>query len=99
MATSVIIQNPKNGLTRMGYFGFSWTYLLFGWWVPLIRGELGVAALHLIFTLITFGVWQFIVAFLYNKQYMIRMLEKGYILKDEPAVMARARAELGIAEV
>jgi hypothetical protein len=30
---------------------------------------------------------------------MIRMLEKGYILKDEPAVMARARAELGIAEI
>jgi hypothetical protein len=49
--------------------------------------------------LITFGLWQFIVAFLYNKQYMIRMLEKGYILKDEPAVMARARAELGIAEI
>jgi hypothetical protein len=83
----------------MGYFGFSWTYLLFGWWVPLIRGERGVAALHLIFTLITFGLWQFIVAFLYNKQYMIRMLEKGYILKDEPAVMACARAELGIAEI
>jgi hypothetical protein len=99
MATGVIIQNPNNGLTRMGYFGFSWTYLLFGWWVPLIRGELGVAALHLIFTLITFGLWQFIVAFLYNKQYMIRMLEKGYILKDEPAVMARARAVLGIVEV
>jgi hypothetical protein len=31
MATGVIIQNPKTGLTRMGYFGFSWTYLFFGW--------------------------------------------------------------------
>ena len=99
MATGVIIQNPTNGLTRMGYFGFSWTYLFFGWWVPLIRGELGVAALHFLFTIFTFGLWQLIVAFLYNKQYMTRMLEKGYVLKDEPAVMARARAVLGIVEV
>ena len=81
MATGVIIQNPNNGLTRIGYFGFSWTYLFFGWWVPLIRGELGVAALHLLFTICTFGLWQLIVAFLYNKQYMVRMLEKGYVLK------------------
>jgi hypothetical protein len=30
---------------------------------------------------------------------MTRMLEKGYVLKDELAVMARARAELGIMEL
>ncbi len=99
MASSVIIQNPTNGLTRKGYFGFSWTYLFFGWWVPLIRGELGVAALHFLFTCITLGVWQFIVAFLYNKQYMTRMIEKGYVLKDDEATMARARAALEIAEI
>ena len=97
MATAVIIQHPSTGLTRVGYFGFSWTYLFFGWWVPLIRGELGVAAIHFIFTIVTFGFWQLIVAFLYNKQYMTRMLSKGYQLKDEPAVMARAKAALGIA--
>jgi hypothetical protein len=99
MATGVIIQHPTNGLTRMGYFGFSWTYLFFGWWVPLFRGELGVAALHFLFTVFTFGLWQLIVAFLYNKQYMTRMLEKGYVLKDEPAIMARARAYLGVVEI
>ena len=99
MATAIIIQNPTNGLTRMGYFGFSWTYLFFGWMVPLFRGELGVAALHFLFTICTFYVWQIVAAFLYNKQYMTRMLEKGYILKDEPALMAQARAVLGIMEV
>ena len=67
--------------------------------MPLVRGELGVAALHFLFTLCTFGLWQLIVAFLYNKQYMTRMLEKGYVLKDEPTVMAEARAVLGIMEV
>jgi hypothetical protein len=99
VATKVIIQDPNNGLTKNGYFGFSWTYFFFGWFVPLIRGELGVAALHCLFSMITFGLWQFIVCFLYNKQYMTRMLEKGYQLKDNEAVMRLARTSLGIAEI
>ncbi len=99
MATKVIIQHPVNGLTKNGYFGFSWTYLFFGWFVPLFRGELGVAALHLLFTMFTFGFWQLIVCFIYNKQYMTRMLEKGYILKDSESVMQQARMKLGIADL
>jgi hypothetical protein len=99
VATKVIIQHPVNGLTRNGYYGFSWTYLFFGWLVPLFRGELGVAALHLLFTLFTFGFWQLIVSFLYNKQYMTRMLEKGYVLKDTEEAMAKARVALGVAKV
>ena len=99
MASKVMIQHPANGLTRTGFYGFSWTYLLFGWWVPLIRGELGVAALHFIFTVLTIGIWQIIVAFLYNKQFMTRMLEKGYVLKDSEHVMSAARAKLGIADL
>ena len=99
MASKVTIQNPTNGLTKTGFFGFSWTYFFFGWFVPLFRGELGVAALHLLFSLFTFGLWQFIVCFMYNKQYMTRMLEKGYVLRDKPAVMATAREKLGIADL
>ena len=97
MATKVVIQHPASGLTRSGYFGFSWTYLIFGWWVPLFRGEVFVAALHFLFTVVTFGLWQLIGAFLYNKQYMTRMLEKGYVLNDDEQTMAEARRALGIA--
>lgn len=96
MARKVMLQHPPTGLIRSGYYGFSWTYLFFGWWVPLFRGELGVAALHLLFTLFSFGLWQLIVAFLYNRQFMIRMLEKGYVLADREEVMASARVALGI---
>jgi len=99
MATKVIIQHPSNGLTKNGYYGFSWTYFFFGWWVPLFRGELGVAALHLVFTIFTLGLWQLIVSFLYNKQYTTRMLEKGYILRDGEEIMSKARIALGIAQV
>ena len=97
MATKVMIIHPTSGLSRKGYFGFSWTYLFFGWWVPMFRGELGVAALHLLFTIVTFGLWQIVVAFLYNKQFMTRMLEKGYVLGDTEEVMTQARIALGIA--
>ena len=96
MATRVMMEHPTIGLVKKGYFGFSWTYLFFGWFVPLIRGELGVAAIHLLFTMVTFGVWQLIMPFLYNKQFMVRMLEKGYVLKDTEDKMTAARLKLGI---
>lgn len=97
MATAVTIKHPATGLTRKGYFGFSWTYLIFGFFVPLFRGELGVAALHCLFSMLTLGLWQFLACFLYNKQYMIRMLEKGYVLADSDDMNALARAKIGIA--
>ena len=46
MAKIVKIKHPQSGLIQEGKVGFSWTYLFFGFWVQLIRGELGVAALH-----------------------------------------------------
>lgn len=94
-----MIQHPASGLIKNGYFGYSWTYLFFGWFVPLIRGELGIAALHLIFSIVTLGIWQFILSFIYNKQYMTRMLEKGYVLNDSEPLMEAARNKLGIAKV
>ena len=96
MATSVLIRHRESGLTRSGYVGFSWTYLFFGWFVPLFRGELGVAALHLLFTFVTGGLWQLIVCFLYNRQYMTRMLTGGWVLADSPERNALAAAKLDL---
>ena len=96
MAKKVTLKNPSTGLMKQGFYGYSWTYLFFGFFVPLFRGELVVGALHLLFTLFTGGLWQLIVSFLYNNQYMTRMLEKGYVLSDEEGVMAAARVKLGI---
>ena len=81
---------------KTGLYGFSWTYLFFGWFVPLFRGELGVGALHLLFTFVTFGLWQFIVCFLYNKQYMTRMLTNGWELAGTDEENQNARAALGM---
>jgi hypothetical protein len=99
MATKVKIKHSQSNLVKNGFYGFSWTYFFFGFWVPLIRGELGVAALHFLFTVITFGLWQLIVSFLYNKQYMTRMLTNGWDLSDNNDINESARIALGIASL
>ncbi|TCR63360.1 hypothetical protein [Bosea sp. BK604] len=96
MAQVVMMKNDRTGLVKKGFVGFSWTYLFFGFWVPLIRGELTVAALHLLFTMFTFGLWQFIVAFLYNKQYTTRLIEQGYRFADTDAMNMLAAQRIGV---
>ena len=94
MATAVPIKHTDSGMMKTGLHGFSWTYLFFEWFVPLFRGELGVAALHLLFTFVTFGLWQLIFCFLYNKQYMTRMLTNGWVLAGNEDENLKARAAL-----
>jgi hypothetical protein len=96
MVKKVQLIHPLSGLIKSDYFGFSWTSLFFGWFVPVFRGELLIALLHFAITVVTFGIWQVIIAFLYNKQYMTRMLEKGYVLNDTEEVNEAARRKLGI---
>ena len=99
MAKKVALIHPQTGLLKSGFYGFSWTFLFFGWFVPLFRGELLIALLHFTITVITIGLWQIIFAFLYNKQYTTRLLEKGYVLNDSAEVNEEARQKLGIAWV
>jgi hypothetical protein len=99
MAKRVALIHPQTGLIKSGFYGFSWTFLFFGWFVPLFRGELLIALLHFTITVITIGLWQIIFAFLYNKQYTTRLLEKGYVLNDTAEVNEEARQRLGIARV
>ena len=96
MAQSIAIVHKESGMMKNGLYGFSWTYLFFGWFVPLFRGELGVAALHLLFSLVTLGIWQLIACFLYNQQYMTRMLTNGWELAGTETDNLAAQAALGM---
>lgn len=96
MATSVNIKHTSSGLTKTGYYGFSWTYLFFGWLVPVFRGELGVAALHLLFTMFSLGIWQLIASFMYNKQHMQRLITSGWELVGSDEEVQSAKLSLGI---
>ena len=92
----VRIVHADSGLVKTGYIGYSWTYLLFGWFVPLVRGELGVAVLHLVITIVSAGLSQLIFAFIYNRQYMNRMLTSGWRLDVSDENFELARRVLGI---
>lgn len=94
----VLIKHTQSGLVKSGYVGFCWTYWFFGWLVPVIRGEIGVGVLHLILTICTFGLFQIIMAFLYNKQFMTRQLTSGWVLSDTEELNILAKTKLGIAQ-
>tara|TARA_B100000686_G_C16648335_1_gene894120 strand:- start:235 stop:552 length:318 start_codon:yes stop_codon:yes gene_type:complete len=96
MATKIKIKHEKSAMIKDGYYGFSWTYFFFGWLVPLFRGELGVGALHLLFTIVTLGIWQIFLCFLYNKQYMTRMLTAGWKIVGNEQEIGNAKVALGI---
>jgi len=92
----VILRNKASGVGKTGRLGWSWTYLYFGFWVPLVRGEIGIAALHLLFTAITFGVFQIIWSFFYNKQHMTRLLTNGWEVNDSDQVKMMVNRKLMI---
>jgi hypothetical protein len=93
----VRIKHEKSSIVKNGYIGYCWTYFFIGGLVPIIRGEIGIGLLHMILSLITFGVFQVIMPFLYNKQYMIRQLTNGYQLSDSEELMQLAKVKLNIA--
>ncbi|MBU6496972.1 MAG: hypothetical protein KGJ41_03965 [Rhodospirillales bacterium] len=93
---SVMIQHTTSGLTKKGFYGYSWTYLLFGWLVPIFRGEIGIGFLHLVLTVVTVGVFQVVMPYLYNRQYTSRQLANGWVLADSTEKMQQARYRLKI---
>ena len=90
----VRLRNTTGGVVKVGRLGWSWTYLYFGFWVPLFRSEIGIAALHLLFTFVTFGLFQPVWSFLYNKQQMTRLLTSGWEVDDSEEVRQFVRRKL-----
>lgn len=93
---SVAVTHKDSGMKKKGYVGFSWTYLLFGWLVPIFRGEIGIGALHFLLTVFTFGFTQLVFAFLYNKQNLSRMLLAGWVLDVNDPNFELACKKMGI---
>ena len=90
------LKHTNSGLNKPGYVGYCWTYFFFSFFVPIFRGEILIGVLHLIFSVVTFGLFQLIIPFLYNKQFTSRMLTSGWELSDTEENMQVARLKLGI---
>jgi hypothetical protein len=58
--------------------GFSWTTLLFGFFVPLFRGDILWALIMVGAALLTAGISLIVFPFFYNKVYIDSLLKKGY---------------------
>ena len=92
----VNLKHSNSGVNKTGYTGYCWTYFFFGFFVPIFRGEILIGVLHLIFSVVTFGLFQLVIPFLYNKQFTSRMLTSGWELSDTEENMQIARLKLGI---
>jgi hypothetical protein len=90
------LKHSNSGLNKPGYVGYCWTYFFFSFFVPIFRGEILIGVLHLIFSVVTFGLFQLVIPFLYNKQFTSRMLTSGWELSDTEENMQVARLKLGI---
>ena len=74
------VKHNESGILKHCFVGYSWTYFFFGFFVPIFRGEISIGVFHLIFSVVTFGVFQLIMPFLYNKQYSSRLLTNDWVL-------------------
>ena len=90
------LKHTNSSLNKPGYVGYCWTYFFFSFFVPIFRGEILIGVLHLIFSVVTFGIFQLVIPFLYNKQFTSRMLTSGWVLSDTEENMQVARLKLGI---
>ena len=91
------VKHNESAIQKNCFVGYSWTYFLFGFFVPIFRGEISIGVFHLIFSLVTFGIFQLIMPFLYNKQYSTRLLNNSWSLNDSEDNNAIARQKIGIA--
>lgn len=77
-----ILRNEQTGIVKVVKQGFSWTVFFFGFFVPLIRGDMKYAAIMFLSAMVTFGLSGFVFAFKYNQFYTNDLLEKGYRFQD-----------------
>ena len=92
----VNLKHSNSGVNKSGYTGYCWTYFFFGFFVPIFRGEILIGVLHIIFSVVTLGLFQLIIPFLYNKQYTTRLLTNGWELNDTEVNNQRSRLKIGI---
>tara|TARA_B100000212_G_scaffold134574_1_gene101151 strand:+ start:64 stop:447 length:384 start_codon:yes stop_codon:yes gene_type:complete len=93
---AINLKHKDSDLQRQCFIGYSWTYFLFGFFVPIFRGEIVIGIVHALFAFITFGLFQLIMPFLYNKQHAVRMLTNSWVLDDTPDMNKLACEKIGI---
>ena len=89
----IALRHPVSGLIKRCSVGYSWGMFFFNCWCPLYRGDLKWFAVYFIATLILSDISMGILllfagpvfGFFYNKQYIKKQLEKGFVPADDIA--------------
>ena len=98
MATKIMMQHPTTGITKSGFYGFSWTTLFFGGFPALFRGDIIVGLVVIVIGILTWWIAGIIWAFFYNKHYTLKMVEQGYVFVGSETEIASAKYALGVAK-
>ncbi|VEJ09190.1 HrgC protein [Actinobacillus delphinicola] len=86
MANTALLKN-ESGMIKNGIVGFSWTTLFFGFFVPLIRGDVKWLIIMLICDIITGGLANIVFCFIYNKLYTENLISQGFVPADDHSKM------------
>ncbi len=105
MATAVRVMHPEHGISQTAYVGFSWTSFFFGGIPAMTRGDVGIGLGVLVGTIflgaVSFGLLAIVInlvwAFVYNKMYTTKLLEKGYVIDETDGSAQVAKSAIGIA--
>ncbi len=74
----VLMKNDTTGHAKYVRPRVSFTYLFFGFWVPLFRGHWVSFLITLVLEIFTVGFGRIIYAFFINKSYIKHLESKGY---------------------
>ena len=89
----LIMEHPYTGVTKKMPVGF--TFMAFH--RMLLRGEIGTLLKSMILTLLTMSLYAWILAATYNKKSIIKLLEKGFKVKEvKGGTLEDAKEKLGI---
>lgn len=84
----LILQHPISMEIKKVPTGFSWTVFFFGMLVPIIRGDVPISTVMLALFFLMFAVpqvffllvlLQLIGSFIYNDNWLLRLLDKGWV--------------------
>lgn len=105
MATKIALRHRDSGIVKDGFYGFSWTTFFFGFLPALFRGDfitfIGGFVITVIIGFMTLGFGAFFIgfvwAFMYNRYYTRKLLERGYVMAGSETENTTAALALGIA--
>jgi hypothetical protein len=93
----LLMENPNTGIIKNAPVGISYTTLFFGCLPALFRGDMKWFFIQLLIQSLTCGISSIVFAFIYNKIYVKKLLEKGFKVKDvEGGAFEEVKEILGI---